>query len=355
MNAFQTWLFLTNRSEPLRQTGLLLVLAGGIGHGDVLLQTLRSHELESRGTWAAKVGQLRTLLEQGYPLSDALATVSELLPDPTISAIRVGERTATLSNVLIDEAQRISQNDQSADSGGISVSALLLAIPMLVIVIVGIVSFLIIFVIPKYKAIFSGFGTELPGPTLWLIDISSWLTTWWYALALPLVGIFALLDYFAHISMWHRLQHGYYRLAEHWPRYWVPGILRQLSLASISGHPLSEALDCVLVDLPPGRAATRISGVRHQAHAGLDVITAMRSGGLLTQREAVFLQCSQQNRHLDWALRHLAEAIEVRRSRYMRRLLNVLGPGLLIGLGMMVLFVCMAMFLPVVKLVNDLS
>jgi type II secretory pathway component PulF len=355
MNQIQTWLFMTNQSEPLRQTGLLLVLAGGIGHGDVLLQTLRSHELESRGTWAAKLGQLRILLEQGYQLSDALATVSELLPDPTISAIRVGERTGTLSNVLIDEAQRISQNDQSEDFAGVSTAGFLIMVPVMLVILVAIVTFLMINIVPKFKAIFTGFGTELPGPTRAFIDVTDWLLKYWYALFLPMAGVLGLLVYQTIGSIRLRLKHGYHRMAEYWPRYWVPGILRQLSLAAVSGHPLSEALDCVLVDLPPGRAATRISGVRHQAHAGQDVISAMRSGGLLTQREAVFLQCSQQNRHLDWAMRHLAEAIEVRRVRQVRRLLNILGPGLLIGLGIIVLFVCIALFLPVVKLVNDLS
>jgi type IV pilus assembly protein PilC len=355
MNQIQTWLFMTNQSEPLRQTGLLLVLAGGIGHGDVLLQTLRSHELESRGTWAAKVGQLRILLEQGYQLSDALATVSELLPDPTISAIRVGERTGTLANVLIDEAQRISQSDQSDDFAGVSTAGFLIMVPVMFVILVSIVSFIMVFIVPKFKEIFRGFGTELPGPTMALIEITDWLLKYWYALFLPIAGLVGLLVHQTIGSIRLHLKHGYHRMAEYWPRYWVPGILRQLSLAAISGHPLSEALDCVLVDLPPGRAATRISGIRHQAHAGEDVITAMKTGGLLTQREAVFLQSSQQNRHLDWALRHLAEAIEVRRVRRVRRLLNILGPGLLIGFGMLVLFFCMAMFLPVVKLVNDLS
>jgi type IV pilus assembly protein PilC len=256
---------------------------------------------------------------------------------------------------LIDEAQRISQNDQSDDFAGISTAGFLIMVPVVFVILVTVVTFLMINIVPKYAEIFRGFGTELPGPTRILIEITDWLLEYWYALFLPIAGLLGLLVHQTIGSIRLRLKHGYHRMADYWPRYWVPGILRQLSLAAISGHPLSEALDCVLVDLPPGRAATRISGVRHQAHAGEDVITAMRSGGLLTQREAVFLQCSQQNRHLDWALRHLAEAIEVRRLQQVRRLLNILGPGLLIGLGMLVLFVCVAMFLPVVKLVNDLS
>ncbi len=78
MTFIQMWLFMTNRSEPLRQASLLMLLAGGVGHGDTLLQSLRAHEQESKSIWANKVGQLRMLLEQGHSLSGALSIVSEL-------------------------------------------------------------------------------------------------------------------------------------------------------------------------------------------------------------------------------------------------------------------------------------
>ena len=93
MNYVQMWLFVTNQSEPLRQSSLLMLLAGGVGHGDSLLHGLKAHEAESKGTWGSKVGQLRLLMEQGHSLSSALSVVRDLLPDQTISAIRIAEGT----------------------------------------------------------------------------------------------------------------------------------------------------------------------------------------------------------------------------------------------------------------------
>ena len=75
MTFIQMWLFMTNRSEPLRQASLLMLLAGGVGHGDTLLQSLRAHEQESKSIWAGKIGQLRMLLEQGHSLSGALSII----------------------------------------------------------------------------------------------------------------------------------------------------------------------------------------------------------------------------------------------------------------------------------------
>ena len=102
MTFIQMWLFMTNRPEPLRQASLLMLLAGGVGHGDSLLQSLRAHEQESKSIWAGKIGQLRMLLEQGHSLSGALSIISELLPDQTVTSIRVSEGTEALAYVLMD-------------------------------------------------------------------------------------------------------------------------------------------------------------------------------------------------------------------------------------------------------------
>ncbi|MEZ6034843.1 MAG: hypothetical protein R3C17_17250 [Planctomycetaceae bacterium] len=45
---------------------------------------------------------------------------------------------------------------------------------------VAIVSFIMIFIIPKFKDIFIGFGVELPPPTILLINCSDWMMSYWY-------------------------------------------------------------------------------------------------------------------------------------------------------------------------------
>ena len=114
MNMVQMWLFMTNQAEPMRQASLLMLLAGGVGHGDTLLQSLRAHEQESKSIWANKVGQLRMLLEQGYSLSGALSIIRELLPDQTVTAIRVVEGTGALADVLMDEARRLHEQGRAS-------------------------------------------------------------------------------------------------------------------------------------------------------------------------------------------------------------------------------------------------
>ncbi len=355
MSYVQRWLFLTHKAEPLRQTSLLMLLSGSLGHGDSLLQGLKACESESDGEWAGKVAQLRTLLEVGHPLSNAVSMVGDLLPNQTITAIRIGEKTGCLSAVLLDEARRISNDIPREQGTGITLGALLFWGLMLCSVVTSIVSFLMIFIVPKMKEIFIGFGTELPGPMILLINISDILLNQAYVFLLPLAAavVYGVWRFYKRTR--YRLIHGYYQLERYFPRLWVPGLLRMMSLSVATDQPVSVSLDAIMQDMPDGRAAEKFSQLRHRVHQGEDPVVALGQTGLLKQREMLFLHSALRSRHLDWALRHLAMEMDRRRNLWRTYLPEVLGPILILIVGLIVLFVCVAFFSPLVKLINDLA
>ncbi|MFO0979210.1 MAG: type II secretion system F family protein [Planctomycetaceae bacterium] len=355
MSYVQRWLFLTHKAEPLRQTSLLMLLAGSLGHGDSLLQGLKACESESDGEWAGKVAQLRTLLEVGHPLSNAVSMVGDLLPNQTITAIRIGEKTGCLPAVLLDEARRISGDIPKDQSTGITLETLLFWGLMLSSVVMSIVTFLMVFIVPKMKEIFIGFGTELPGPMVLLIEVSDLLISKAYVFLMPLgaATIYGLWLFYRRTR--HRLIHGFYRLERYFPRLWVPGLLRMMSLSVATNQPVSLSLDAMMQDMPDGPVAEKFSQLRHRVHQGDDPVVAMGETGLLRQREMLFLHSALRSHHLDWALRHLALEMDRRRSLWRTYLPEVLGPIFVLMMGLVVLFVCVAFFTPLVKLINDLA
>ncbi len=355
MTFIQMWLFMNNRSEPLRQASLLMLLAGGVGHGDTLLQSLRAHEQESKSIWASKIGQLRILLEHGHSLSGALTIISELLPDQTMTAIRVAEGTGALADVLMDEARRLHEQTRSKSvSTGTLEQDLLWAAALLTIA-TAIVTYLIVKIVPEFKAIFDGFGVDLPPATKAVIEVSDFAFSYWYLFIVPVTATVVAFFWLVYSSLWNQLTHGYTRFAGLWPRYWLPGVLRTLSLSAASGQPLGRALDCVMLDLPPGRSAKVVSALRHRVNGGEDAIAAMQSVGLLRASEAAFLHSSLRTHHLDWGLRHLADSVERRRRNLFRKLSQFIGPGVVLIVGAIVMFLARGFFEPMITLLNDLS
>ena len=355
MTFIQMWLFMTNQSEPLRQTSLLMLLAGGVGHGDSLLQSLYAHQQESKSIWASKVGQLRMLLEQGHSLADSLSIVGELLPEQTISSIRVAEGSGGLADVLMDEARRLNQQGRNRSTLAGTLENDVLWAAGLMAVLTFILAFLMVFIIPKFKEIFIGFGVQLPESTVRMIGISDFVFSYWFMFILPMTATVVVIYWLVDSSMRRKLKHGYPRFAEHWPRYWLPGILRTLSLSAASGQPLGRALDCVMQDLPPGKSARVVSALRHRVHGGEDLVVTMQALGLLRASEAAFLNSSLKTHHLDWGLRHLANSIERRRKIFLQRISQLARPLVILAIGGVVMFFAVAFFSPVTELIQALS
>lgn len=353
MNYVQTTMYLLGKPEPLRQSSLLVVLAGSLGHGEAFFRGLETYALEQTGVWSTRVSQLRGLLEMGYSLSEALAIVRDLLPPETISAIRIAEQAGTLPGILIAEAQRLTQ-DRTASLLS-SPLAVLGYLSSLVCVLTIVISFLMVKVMPKLKEIFLGFGIELPAPTLLMMNTADMLITAWPAILPPIVASLVGSVLVVIVCRYQSLRYGSNFISNRWPRSWTPCILRQLSFAACAEQPLVNSLDSLMMEAPPCRATRQMSSLRHRVHSGEGLVDALTAAGFLKRREAMFLTAASAARHLDWALMHTANAIELRRDLWLQGIASLAVPVLMLTAGGLVIFVVIGLFAPVIKLINDLS
>ena len=344
-----------NRPEPIRQASILMVLASGVGSGSTLLDGLKAHADESRSPWADQVHSLRVLLEQGLPLSAALAGTQGLLPEATRTSIRIGEETGTLREVLLDEAARLASATQPPQTVGFDPANSVLWLVILGNVMIGLVSFLMVFIIPKFKQIFADFDVELPPLTQSLIAGSEFLISYWYLFMLPMMstvfGGAALVIW----ALFQKTRSGHIVYSEHWARFWVPDLLRYLSLASVAGRPCGVVLETMVKEMRPGRAAQAFRSLLHRVSAGSDILVGMHADGLITAREQSFLEASGRSGHLDWGLQHLGRTLDRDRFRWFRRMANCFQPVVIIGMGLVVMFVVVALFMPLIGLTESLA
>ncbi|MEQ9409682.1 MAG: type II secretion system F family protein [Fuerstiella sp.] len=351
----QAFLFLLNRPEPIRQSSLLMVLATGLGDNVTLLNGLRSLAAESGSPWSDRVNQLRLLLEQGQTLSEALITSQGLLPEQTLIAIRVGEETGTLKQVLAEEAHRLMNRPVAASPVQASLPTTIGWLLAVGVIMKAVVAFIMFHIIPKFKKIFNDFGVDLPDMTNSLIGCSDWLLRYWYLVIFPALTLVVLLVWKMIQGQLEFLSTGRIWLTEYIPRYWSPLILRLLGITITAGATLTSGIHAILKELQPGRAAKKLSAVRLQTDAGEDCWQALQQNGFLTRREVAFLESAARTSHLDWGLLHLSRTLERRRSRWSQRIAATIQPLTVLLMGLLVGFVCIALFLPLVKLLNDLS
>ena len=81
----------------------------------------------------------------------------------------------------------------------------------------------------------------------------------------------------------------------------------------------------------------------------------MQTTGLITRPESTLLKSAQDAGNLPWALNQLADSLERRFAFRWMTTLEFLQPAVVLFMGFVTLFICLGMFMPLIKLLNDLS
>lgn len=147
-----------------------------------VLSTLRDQT--SNPFFREVIESVITDVEKGETLSDSFAKHPKVFSNLFVSLVRAGEAGGTLDAVLeeiadyYDKEQDLMQKIRSA-----------IAYPIIVCVIAtGVVSFLIMVVVPVFEQVYRQMGISLPIPTQMLISISKVAKKYWYVFLFGIVG-----------------------------------------------------------------------------------------------------------------------------------------------------------------------
>jgi type IV pilus assembly protein PilC len=245
---------------------------------------------------------------------------------------------------------------KTGPGNGSGFPALSLTYPIaLILVAVFIFSFLMYYIVPNYKAIFHGFGTELPEETQLMIFFADVWVQYFYLSALVLLPLLAVgvwvID--AYCRGWGESD---VPLVGRWfRRLDMPGVLRNLATTVAANRPLDDTLDLLGKEHPRRAVQVALSKASEQSRKGDDCWYALCDVGLLNVREVAALRSAQRVGNLAWALEQIATTIERQISYRWRTALEVVQPATILGLGLLVGLIEIGFFLPLMGLISDLS
>lgn len=337
-----------------REGQFLWLLAISVRNNHNLAQEVDDHASTWTGSYAIRLRQLAVYLKAGRPLGLALERVPGLLPRWVIAAIKIGDETGTLSEVL-NECATTQLNWMKERFRTGSISSLLIYLACYPWVIVGPVVFMMYFIVPKMKAIFEDFGVELPQVTRDFLGFNDHIANYFYVY-FPLMG-----GSFLSVLLLLRFDHSGWRnvrtrlLQSFYPRFDTSPIMRHLARMIDKGKTLPDSLLAIANSYHRPTVAESIAQVYVETESGGDCWKALLNRGFLSRRDLALIEAAKRSNNVPWALREIAD---IREKRYIFRvdtLVQLFRPVPIIAIGLMVAWVCIAMFLPVAKLVNDLS
>lgn len=146
-----------------------------------LLETLMLlHSHYTKGVAFRVTTTLLSSVQAGESLSSGLAKHARHFHPLTIALVRIGEQSGSLPECLMDVVARL-RSHQAMRRNLIGACTY----PLIIIVATaGIVSFLLIYVLPNILPLLEGMGTDIPLPTKMLIAFSSFMGAWWWVCVL---------------------------------------------------------------------------------------------------------------------------------------------------------------------------
>lgn len=293
-----------------------------------------------------RAAEFSYLVDEGHTLAEAYRTVGGLAPREVRVAAAVGETTGKLADCL-----RRADRDRLAGAWLEIVPRLVY--PFIVLSFVaGITAFLMTYIVPRMKKIFSEFGAPLPAATTQLIEVNARLAPyqWVIALAIPGAFVWAIALMSSSTIRWYMPFVG--RLY----RWEAQGlVLRLLGSLLEVGQTVPAALELLAEGDMPFVVRRCLGQAQASVERGEALADALRDAGLLPRSMVSLVAAAERARTLPWALAELGGHLAGRAVSTARRVSYVVGPLLIVAVSLVVAFIVLGMFMPLIDLLGRMS
>jgi general secretion pathway protein F len=325
-------------------------LATLVGSGLPIDESLAALAEGSDGRFRALVLALRARVMEGASLAGALAEHPDTFPPLFRASIAAGESAGKLDRVLRALADYAEARDALRQR-----ILLALTYPLLLTVVaLAVVSGLLVYVVPQVTGVFAQYGQALPWPTRTLIAGSQWFAAWggWLLAALLLAAGAATLALRqpALRRSWHALllrlpvSGRLLRAAE------SSRFARTLALLTGSAVPLLDALAIasqVVHNLPLREALARVAVRVREGQGFARALAETRQFPPIAVR---LIASGEKSGRLDAMLAEAAAHQERELDGALGVAMAALGPGVILLVGGLVLFIVLAILLPIFEL-----
>jgi type IV pilus assembly protein PilC len=294
----------------------------------------------------AEVDLLLALLENGVPLDQALRAVPGTANRQVALAVAVGRLSGRQRQVLSHLP------DRRVTPQWLELVPRLWYPLMILTVLVGVVVFLMLFIVPKFEKIFEDFHLRLPISTQTFTTTGRWVAS--HALATPVAGLLLLTVF--NVLLFSSRVKWYFPVVGRFYRMHCRGqFLQTLGLMLQTGKPVPDILERVIDSrLLPSVVARRAEELALDLSQGEPLGPSLARRGLATAPMQALIGAAERAHNLPWALEELGDTLLRRSARLSHRLVMAAFPLAVFACACLIAFVAVAMFLPLVALMEGL-
>jgi type II secretory pathway component PulF len=291
-------------------------------------------------------------IEKGRGLSEAVSKYPHIFSDIYIHMVRAGETAGIMDNVL-DRLAGLMEHEQDMRMKIKQATRY----PMLVMIVIAIAFPLaIMFIIPKFSALFARFNTELPLPTRLLLGTHFILSHYWVLVILLIVILFIGVRQYINTKsgryMWDSMKLRMPVFGELFLKISMSRFSRMTALLSASGIPIINALE-IIRDFVGNRVISdSVDNIIGGIGEGKGIAEPMKASGLFPGIVIQMVKIGEETGKVSDLLLKVSDYYDSQVDYTVKNLTILIEPVLIFILGIMVLIMALAIFMPMWDLIS---
>jgi type IV pilus assembly protein PilC len=305
---------------------------------------------------AQVIKELRGDVEGGLLLSQALARHPKVFSRLYVSMVEAGEAAGILDQVLDRVAFQIEKETQIKRrvKGAMIYPTMVMIFATLVLI--G----MLMFLVPIFVKIFAQLGGELPTLTQWVVKMSNLLRDRWYIIIPGMIGTVV------GFRRWKKSENG----RKVWDRFklrvpmkigqvvlkvTMARFSRTLSTLVAAGVDIIKALEITGQTAGNWVVEEALAEVRAKVHEGVPIAQPLIENPVFPPMVAQMVKIGEETGELEKMLSKIADFYEDEVDASIQSLTSIIEPLMMIGVGLMVGVIIIAMYLPMFKMLTLLQ
>jgi MSHA biogenesis protein MshG len=349
-NPFQKFFNRVTQEELIVFTRQLMTLQQA---GVAILVSLGSISEQITNSYFKRIiEEISNDIESGKSFSDSLSRFPSVFSDIYINMVRSGEAGGILDDVLdrlavlMEHEQEIKMKVKQA-----------IRYPVLVIMVISI-SFplLVMFVIPKFSALFARFNAELPLPTKILLAMHFILSHYWLFIILAIIALIFLFRRAINTKSgryaWDGIKLKIPVLGQVFLKVALSRFSRMTALLSASGIPIINTLEIVRDSLGNRVIAESIDNIIQGIGEGKGIAQPMKASGLFPGIVIQMVKIGEETGKMNELLHKVSDYYDSQVDYTVKNMTTLIEPILIFALGVMVLIMALGIFMPMWNLMS---
>jgi type IV pilus assembly protein PilC len=298
---------------------------------------------------------VRQTVEGGATLSNAMRGYPKIFDDLTTNMIEAGETGGILDVIL----QRLSAYVEKAVKLRAAVKSALIYPVSVISIAVLIVGALLKFVVPIFANLFAGLGVELPAPTRFVMNLSKFVSNFWWVVV---VGLIAVVIGVKQVRKHPKGRYLWDNMMLHLPVFGM--VLRKIAVARFtrtlgtlitSGVPILEGLSITARTSGNAVLEQALMKVRKAIEEGRTIVDPLKECGVFPNMVTQMIGVGEATGAMDAMLQKIADFYEDEVDAATKDMLTLLEPVMISFLGVAVGGIVISLYMPLFSMIAKLS